>query len=166
MIGYMPLILYHKLCVLIPFGFLAPKHFSATLSENGVPNVETLSAYIISYENVNAPPQSNQRRSNFIFYLVECCVLICKWPILICIQSWPSYVGPQSLWNRTYWWRLCVVMLPFRHFCWYKSFCHRNESDLFIFFLKFIVNKKLFRVIALISISWCKVVFATHSVQW
>ena len=28
---------------------------------------------------------------------------------------------------------VCVVTLPFWHFCWYMGFCHRTESDLFLF---------------------------------
>ena len=28
---------------------------------------------------------------------------------------------------------VCVVTLPFRHFCWCRGFCHRTESDLFLF---------------------------------
>ena len=28
---------------------------------------------------------------------------------------------------------VCVVTLPFRHFCWCRGFCHRTESDLFPF---------------------------------
>ena len=28
---------------------------------------------------------------------------------------------------------VCVVTLPFWHFCWCKGFCHRTESDLFLF---------------------------------
>ena len=27
---------------------------------------------------------------------------------------------------------LCVVTLPFWHFCWCRGFCHRTESDLFL----------------------------------
>ena len=30
---------------------------------------------------------------------------------------------------------VCVVTLPFWHFCWCKGFCHRTESDLFLFLL-------------------------------
>ena len=33
----------------------------------------------------------------------------------------------------------CVVTLPIWHFCWYKGFCHRTESDLFFFSLAFLV---------------------------
>ena len=29
----------------------------------------------------------------------------------------------------------CVVTLPFWHFCWCRGFCHRTESDLFLFLL-------------------------------
>ena len=28
---------------------------------------------------------------------------------------------------------VCVVTLPFWHFSWYRGFCHRTESDLFLF---------------------------------
>ena len=28
---------------------------------------------------------------------------------------------------------VCVVTLPFWHFCWSRGFCHRTESDLFLF---------------------------------
>ena len=31
----------------------------------------------------------------------------------------------------------CVVTLPFWHFCWCRGFCHRTESDLFLFLLKY-----------------------------
>ena len=32
---------------------------------------------------------------------------------------------------------VCVVTLPFWHFfCWCRSFCHRTESDLFLFLLE------------------------------
>ena len=30
---------------------------------------------------------------------------------------------------------VCVVTLPFWHFCWCRGFCHRTESDLFLFLL-------------------------------
>ena len=30
---------------------------------------------------------------------------------------------------------VCVVTLPLWHFCWYMGFCHRTESDLFLFLL-------------------------------
>ena len=40
---------------------------------------------------------------------------------------------------------VCVVALPFWHFCWCRGFCHRTGSDLllFVFFLK---TKKMFNV--------------------
>ena len=28
---------------------------------------------------------------------------------------------------------VCVVTLTFSHFCWCRGFCHRTESDLFLF---------------------------------
>ena len=28
---------------------------------------------------------------------------------------------------------VCVVTLPLWHFCWYRDFCHRTESDLLLF---------------------------------
>ena len=41
---------------------------------------------------------------------------------------------------------VCVVTLPFWHFCWCRGFCHRTESDLFLFLLfihVFLSNKTL-----------------------
>ena len=32
---------------------------------------------------------------------------------------------------------VCVVTLPFLHFCWCRGFCHRTESDLFLFLLRY-----------------------------
>ena len=31
---------------------------------------------------------------------------------------------------------VCVVILPFWHFCWCRGFCHMTESDLFFFLLR------------------------------
>ena len=31
---------------------------------------------------------------------------------------------------------VCVATLPLWHFCWYRGFCHRTGSDLFLFVLK------------------------------
>ena len=31
---------------------------------------------------------------------------------------------------------VCVVTLPFWHFCWCRGFCHGTESDLFLFLLQ------------------------------
>ena len=42
-------------------------------------------------------------------------------------------VGPQPLCNWTFYAVFCVVTLPFWHFCWCREFCHRTESDLFLF---------------------------------
>ena len=30
---------------------------------------------------------------------------------------------------------VCAVTLPFWQFCWYRGFCHRTESDIFLFSL-------------------------------
>ena len=35
---------------------------------------------------------------------------------------------------------VCVVTLPFWHFCWCGGFCHRTESDLFLFLLVILVS--------------------------
>ena len=37
------------------------------------------------------------------------------------------------LFNRTFFGVVYVVTLPFWHFCWCRGFCHRTESDLFLF---------------------------------
>ena len=48
----------------------------------------------------------------------------------------PTY-RPKSVHNRCvielFCGVVCVVTLPFWHFCWCGGFCHRIESDLFIF---------------------------------
>ena len=43
-------------------------------------------------------------------------------------------VGPQSLCNRSFWWRFYVVTVLFGFFCGRTGFCHRTELDLFLFF--------------------------------
>ena len=43
---------------------------------------------------------------------------------------------------------VCIVTLPFRHFCWYRSFCYRTGSDLLLFVIFYhyyiIYNPQLF----------------------
>ena len=43
-------------------------------------------------------------------------------------------VCPQSLFNWSHWWRICVVVLLFGFFYGCRGFCHRTQSDLFLFF--------------------------------
>ena len=38
-----------------------------------------------------------------------------------------------TIFNRSFWWRFCVVTLVFGFFCQCRGFCHRTESDLFLF---------------------------------
>ena len=40
---------------------------------------------------------------------------------------------------------VCVVTLPFWHFCWCRGFCHRTESDLFLFLLRINVDLAIFQ---------------------
>ena len=55
--------------------------------------------------------------------------------------SWVAVVTPtdrpKSVCNRCvielFCGVVCVVTLPFWHFCWCRGFCHRTESDLFLF---------------------------------
>ena len=57
--------------------------------------------------------------------------------------SWVAVVTPtdrpKSVRNRCVIELFCgvvyVVTLPFWHFCWCMGFCHRTESDLFLFLL-------------------------------
>ena len=47
-----------------------------------------------------------------------------------------TYFGPQSLCNRSFWWRFFfVVTLLFGFFCECRGVCHRTKSDLFLFLL-------------------------------
>ena len=41
-------------------------------------------------------------------------------------SNWPSQVGQQSLCNRSFRWRFCVVTLFFGLFCGCTGFCHRT----------------------------------------
>ena len=58
--------------------------------------------------------------------------------------SWEAVVTPtdrpKSVRNRCviehFCGVVCVVTLPFWHYCWCEDFCHRTESDLFLFLLK------------------------------
>ena len=58
--------------------------------------------------------------------------------------SWLAVVTPtdrpKSVHNRSvielFCGLVCVVTLPFWHFCWCRGFCHRTESDLFLFLLR------------------------------
>ena len=52
-----------------------------------------------------------------------------------CYSNWPSFkeVGPQSLSNRSFCWRFVCCHGVFWILCGCKGFCHRNESDLFLF---------------------------------
>ena len=56
--------------------------------------------------------------------------------------SWVALVtptdGPKSVRKRcaiVFCGVICVVTLPFWHFCWCRGFCHRTETDLFLFLL-------------------------------
>ena len=42
---------------------------------------------------------------------------------------------------------VCVVALPFWHFCWCRGFCHRTRSDLLLFVFKTNLIKKKQKVI-------------------
>ena len=65
--------------------------------------------------------------------------------------SWVAVVTPtdrlKSVRNRCVIELFCgvvyVVTLPFWHFCWCMGFCHRTESDLFLFFLFFQISSQL-----------------------
>ena len=57
--------------------------------------------------------------------------------------SWEAVITPtdhpKSVRNRCeiepFFGVVCVFTLPFWHFCWRRGFCHRTESDLFLFLL-------------------------------
>ena len=52
---------------------------------------------------------------------------------------------------------VCVVSLPFLHFCWCRGFCHRTGSDLLLFVL---VSYKIDEVIAFYnSMIYCMIPF-------
>ena len=39
---------------------------------------------------------------------------------------------------------VCIVTLPFLHFCWCRGFCHRTDSDLFLFLFAWLSVKMTF----------------------
>ena len=47
--------------------------------------------------------------------------------------NWPSQVGRQSFFNRSFLCRFCLVTLLFGILCCSKGFCQRTETDLFHF---------------------------------
>ena len=55
---------------------------------------------------------------------------------------------------------VCVVTLPFWHFCWCRGFCHRTESDLFLFLLIHVVLGGQIK-----AIIWLKL-FPTDQIQY
>ena len=66
---------------------------------------------------------------------------------------------------------VCVVTLPFWHFCWCRSFCHRTESDLFLFLFALTEwvtkwSKEYFISIALhsIALAHLHVIFNTNKI--
>ena len=98
-------------------------------------------------------------------WLLVCCLYkdVCLQILNVCpfdytAVAWSGKVGPVKQVNHTSWVALvtqtdrpksvrnrcvikhfccvvCVVTLPFSRFCWCRGFCHRAESDLFLFLL-------------------------------
>ena len=42
-------------------------------------------------------------------------------------------ISPQSSCNRSFWCHFVLLLCFLKFFCWYRGFCHRIESDLFLF---------------------------------
>ena len=71
---------------------------------------------------------------------------------------------------------VCVVTLPFWHFCWCKGFCHRTESDLFLFLellisidMQFIVKRRPIEISScslLIRTSWIPIIDFLNRCNW
>ena len=80
------------------------------------------------------------------------------------LTSWVAVVTPtdrpKSVRNRCVILLICIVVcvvtLPFWHFCWCRGFCHRTESDLFLFLSFFSLGPftALYRLF-LMWVSWC-----------
>ena len=49
---------------------------------------------------------------------------------------------------------VCVVTLPFWHFCWCRGFCHRTESDLFLFLSLALDNLSEFELVTIVIIGY------------
>ena len=82
--------------------------------------------------------------------------------------SWVAVVTPtdrpQSVRNRClielFCGVVCVVTLPFWHFCWCRGFCHRTESDLFLFLLSHkIIPRVYYHYSYLFKLTDCKNIY-------
>ena len=51
---------------------------------------------------------------------------------------------------------VCVVTLPFWHFCWCRGFCHRTESDLFLFLLQISLYNDTLTLLVICNIVLCR----------
>ena len=49
---------------------------------------------------------------------------------------------------------VCVVTLPFWHFCWCRGFCHWTGSDLLLFELKIVIKYLLWSICKTIHMSY------------
>ena len=55
-----------------------------------------------------------------------------SWVAMVTPTDRPKSVRDRSVIER-FCGVVCVFILPFWHFCWCRGFCHRTESDLFLF---------------------------------
>ena len=63
-------------------------------------------------------------------------------------------VGPQPLFNRTFLWRCLCCHLALLNFCWCRGFCHRTESDLFLFLSLALDNLSEFELVTIVIIGY------------
>ena len=92
-------------------------------------------------------PKTQKKRHSFLsvsFWLHGCCGSGKVGPVnQVNHTSWVTVVTPtdrpKSVRKRCviehFFGVVCVVTLPFWHFFWCRGFCHRTESDLFLFLL-------------------------------
>ena len=117
------------------------------------------SFYAVHFGFVPPPPRFLSKCLDLFAIAVEWLLLDISWFFLLITRllrlvgrwarkpvnhtSWVTVVTPtdrpKSVRNRCVIEVFCgvvyVVTLPFWHFCWCMGFCHRTESDLFLFLL-------------------------------
>ena len=103
----------------------------------------------------------------FVVWLMVYCLYKEVYIVFKCASFWlHGCCGEWEDWYflvaflYTFWWRFCFAALSIWHFCLYKGFCHRTESDLLLFSLA--VDKKFFLLLLFIEYRFLRVVLSSN----
>ena len=120
-------------------------------------------------------PQKQILEAMYVLLITRLLRLVGRWARKpVNHTSWVAVVTPtdrpKSVRNRCVIELFCgvvyVVTLPFWHFCWCMGFCHRTESDIFLFlFIKFgqkprVWHEELFKCLS--QLNWIFFLFDQH----